>query len=61
MDKDKIIKTYQYYFSIINLMLNDMSNIKLTDIQDVVDELEEELDKIEGKEDEMSADKTNSF
>lgn len=61
VDKDKIIKTYEYYFSIINLMLNDMSNIKLADIQDAVDELEEELSKIEEREDEMPTDKTNVF
>ena len=56
-NKDKeIIKTYEYYCNIIDIMLSDMSNVKLKDIQDAMDELRVELDKIEGKEDVMSAD-----
>ena len=56
-NKDKeIIKTYEYYCNIIDIMLSDMSNVKLKDIQDAMDELRVELDKIEGKENEMSAD-----
>ena len=55
-DKEIIIKTYEYYCNIIDIMLSDMSNVKLKDIQDAMDELRVELDKIEGKEDEMSAD-----
>ena len=56
-NKDKeIIKTYEYYCNIIDIMLSDMSNVKLKDIQDAMDELRVELDKIEGKENEISAD-----
>lgn len=60
-NKEKeIIKTYEYYCNIIDIMLGDMSNVKLQDIQDVMDELRAELDKIEENENEMSADKANS-
>lgn len=42
-------------------MLSDISNVTLDDIQDVMDELNTEINKIEieDKENEMSADKTN--
>ena len=43
--EDKL-KIYEYYFSIIDLMLNDMDNITPRDIADVVDELHQELDKL---------------
>lgn len=59
MVENKIIQTYEYYFNILNLMLNDMSDVTLSDIQDALDELREELDKIEGKENEMSTNKNN--
>ena len=53
MDKNKI-STYEYYFNIIEIMLSDMDNVTLNDIQDVVDELNIEIKKIEeGKENEM--------
>lgn len=44
--KDKIIELYDYYTNMIDTMLNDMSNIKLNDIHDVIDELHVELNKI---------------
>lgn len=44
--EDKL-KLYEYYFSIIDLMLNDMSNISTRDIADAVEELHQELEKIE--------------
>lgn len=51
--EDKL-KTYEYYFSIIDLMLNDINNITLNDINDVMDELHVEIEKIEeGKNNEM--------
>lgn len=60
MAENKIIQTYEYYFNILNLMLDEMSNVGLSDIQDLVDELQEELEKIEERrKNEMSADKTN--
>lgn len=53
MVEDKL-KTYEYYFSIIDLMLNDINNITLNDINDVMDELHVEIEKIEeGKNNEM--------
>ena len=47
--------------NILDTMLSVMSNVTLNDIQDVMDELHTEINKIEieEKEDEMSADKTN--
>ena len=61
MVENKKIQTYEYYCNIIDTMLSDMSNVTLNDIQDVMDELHTEINKIEieEKEDEMSADKTN--
>ena len=41
------LKLYEYYFSIIDLMLNDMSNISTRDIADAVDELHKELDRVD--------------
>ena len=55
--KVKIIDTYEYYFTILDLMLSDMSKVSLNDIQDVVDEVTEEIKKIEGKQNEMSTNK----
>lgn len=52
--KDIIIETYDYYISILNVMLADMSEISLNDIQDCLDELEVELERV--KNNEMSAD-----
>lgn len=58
--EDKL-KTYEYYFSIIDLMLNDMSNVTLNDINDVMDELHVEIKKIEeGKKDEMPTNNTDT-
>ena len=56
-----MIQTYEYYCNILDTMLSDMSNVTLNDIQDVMDELHTEINKIEieEKEDEMSADKAN--
>lgn len=51
--KDIIIETYDYYISILNVMLADMSEISLNDIQDCLDELEVELERV--KNNEMSA------
>lgn len=51
--KDIIIETYDYYISILNVMLADMSEISLNDIQDCLDELEVELERV--KSNEMSA------
>ena len=61
MVENKKIQTYEYYCNILDTMLGDMSNVTLNDIQDVMDELHTEINKIEieEKEDEMSADKTN--
>lgn len=63
MAENKIIQTYEYYFNILNLMLDEMSNVGLSDIQDLVDELQEELEELEKieerRKDEMSADKTD--
>lgn len=61
MVENKKIQTYEYYCNILDTMLSDMSNVTLNDIQDVMDELHTEINKIEieEKEDEMSADKTN--
>ena len=50
MVENKLIKTYEYYFSIIDLMLSDMSNITLNDINDVMDELNTEVNKIKEEE-----------
>ena len=60
MVENKKIQTYEYYCNILDTMLSDMSNVTLNDIQDVMDELHTEINKIEieEKEDEMSADKT---
>lgn len=56
--KDKIIELYDYYTNMIYTMLNDMSNIKLNDIHDVIDELHVELNKIgDIKEDENNPNK----
>ena len=41
------LKLYEYYFSIIDLMLNDMSNISTRDIADAVNELHQELDRLD--------------
>ena len=55
------LKTYEYYFSIIDLMLNDISNVTLSDINDVMDELHVEIKKIEeGKNDEMPTDNSDT-
>lgn len=61
MVENKKIQTYEYYCNILDTMLSDMSNVTLSDIQDVMDELHTEINKIEIEEteDEMSADKTN--
>lgn len=61
MVENKKIQTYEYYCNILDTMLSDMSNVTLNDIQDVMDELHTEINKIEieEKEYEMSADKTN--
>ena len=61
MVENKKIQTYEYYCNIIDTMLSDISNVTLDDIQDVMDELHTEINKIEieEKEDEMSADKAN--
>lgn len=61
MVENKKIQTYEYYCNILDTMLSDMSNVTLNDIQDVMDELHTEINKIEieEKEDEMSADKAN--
>lgn len=48
------LTTYEYYFNIIELMLNDMSNVTLDDIQDAIDELRNEINKIEEEQDEIS-------
>ena len=56
MVEDKL-KTYEYYFSIVDLMLNDINNVTLSDINDVMDELHVEIKKIEeGKNNEMPTD-----
>lgn len=60
MVEDKL-KTYEYYFSIIDLMLNDINNIALNDINDVMDELHVEIEKIEeGKNNEMPTNNTDT-
>lgn len=60
MVEDKL-KTYEYYFSIIDLMLSDMNNITLNDINDVMDELHVEIEKIEeGKNNEMPTNNTDT-
>ena len=48
--EDRLIKTYEYYFSIIDLMLSDINNITLNDINDVMDELNTEINKIKEEE-----------
>lgn len=49
------IEKYEYYISILDIMLSDMSDVTLSDIHDVVDELYQELERIEkeGEKDEM--------
>ena len=49
------IEKYEYYTSILDIMLSDMSDVTLSDIQDVIDELYQELEGIEkeGEKDEM--------
>lgn len=46
--------TYEYYIDILNLILNDMSEASLIDIQDVLDELQVEINKIGEEKNEMS-------
>ena len=58
-NKDNIISTYGYYLDILDIILSDISNATLDDIQDVIDELHVELNKIKEKEDEMPTDKDN--
>lgn len=41
------IEKYEYYMSILDIMLSDMSDVTLSDIQDVIDELHQELERIE--------------
>lgn len=41
------IEKYEYYISILDIMLSDMSDVTLSDIQDVIDELYQELERIE--------------
>ena len=41
------IEKYEYYTSILDIMLSDMSYVTLSDIQDVIDELHQELEGIE--------------
>ena len=41
------IEKYEYYTSILDIMLSDMSDVTLSDIQDVIDELHQELEGIE--------------
>ena len=48
--KDKTIEIYEYYISILELMLSDMSNISLSDIQDCLDELRVEIERVEKNE-----------
>lgn len=50
MVENRLIKTYEYYFSIIDLMLSDMNNVTLNDISDVMDELNTEVSKIKEEE-----------
>ena len=58
--EDKL-KTYEYYFSIVDLMLNDINNVTLNDINDVMDELHVEIEKIEeGKNNEMPTNNTDT-
>lgn len=45
--------TYEYYIDILNLILNDMSEASLIDIQDVLDELQVEINKIGEEKNEM--------
>lgn len=49
------IEKYEYYTNILDIMLSDMSDVTLSDIQDVIDELHQELERIEkeGEKDEM--------
>lgn len=58
-NKDNIISTYGYYLDILDIILSDISNATLDDIQDVIDELHVELNRIKEKEDEMPTDKDN--
>ena len=61
MAENRLIKTYEYYFSIIDLMLNDINNVTLHDIQDVMDELSVEVKSIEEEiKSEVSIDKTDT-
>lgn len=41
------IEKYEYYMNILDIMLSDMSDVTLSDIQDVIDELHQELERIE--------------
>lgn len=59
--KDKIIDIYSYYFSIIDLMLADISNVSLLDVNDVIDELNIELDKMEKKGENKNEMSTNTI
>lgn len=49
------VEKYEYYMNILDMMLSDMSDVTLSDIQDVMDELHQELEGIEkeGEKDEM--------
>lgn len=41
------LKTYEYYFSLIDLLISDINNVTIRDIADIIEELHQELDKIE--------------
>lgn len=44
-DNNKKIEIYSKYIDLLTLMVSDMSNINIGDIQNVLDELDEELNK----------------
>lgn len=48
MEKCKL-DTYEYYISLLDLIVSDISNANISDVCDVLDELHVEIKKIEGE------------
>lgn len=46
MDKQEIISLYKKQLDILELIINDMSNINIQDIQDWIDDTYKELEKV---------------